>query len=299
MDYNGKTQAARFVGAVEAKLIGKPEQQSQLNCDRLEVRMAAGGPAPQSTPDDDFVKKGRLSMIIASGKVTAVGANLDQNGNIVDRLYLRAPSLVYEDNHKRLTVPVAGDLLLEDFRPEPAAHPVATDNDPANAQGSTRGRTAFHWADSLVYDGEAGVIRMKKDIFMRHLPEKPVVSDAKVPDPKTSEVLLQCQNLDTKLLQAKGVVSNPLAFGTGGQTKVGKVTAEDGAVMTVGTAQIAADVLEFNAQQNMAFAYGRNGNFATMVRPEGTGAADRIEWDLTKGTGGITLINPHGNVAPP
>ena len=88
-----------------------------------------------------------------------------------------------------------------------------------------------------------------------------------------------------ELIQPKGSHNNPLDVGMGGQTRVGKVTADTGAILTLDTTQLAADVLEYDAAGQKAIAYGRNGDFATVVRPAGTASADRIEWDLGKGRG--------------
>ncbi len=311
MEYNGKDLVAHFVGGVEAQLMGKPEQESKLNCDNLEVKMAAA-PAPKvagtqnakvaaDASDMDVAHKMRLSQVTAMGKVTALGTTLDKNGKLLERMYLRAPLLVYEEDQKTLRVPTAGDMLLEDYRPVSAVGPADAQGDLAGGAGSMRGQTAFHWSDSLTYTGGTGIIHLKKDVFMRHMPEKlivPAKANA-MPDPKSSEIQLQCQDLQTELLQSKGPVSNPMAFGTAGQTKVGKVTADGGSIMTMGNVKLAADALEYAAPKNLASAYGRNGNFATVVRPEGTASADRIDWDLTKGSGGITLIGPQGNLIAP
>jgi len=307
MDYDGKALAAHFNGSVEALLVGKPEQESKLNCDNLDVQMAstdvhAPAGVGVSPLADDAAHRTHLAQVTARGKVTAYGATLDKDGKLLERLYLRVPLLVYDETHKALHVPAAGDLLLEDYRPETATRAAATQE--TLASGNARGQTAFHWGQSLTYAGDTGTIHMQKDVFMRHVPETPSTPSAPVkpnamPDPRTTEVQLQCQELRTQLLQAKGAVANPLALGTGGQTKVGKVTADTAAIMTLGNAQIAADVLEYDGVRNQASAYGRNGNVATTIRPEGTAAADRIEWDLTKGSGGITLIGPRGQLQTP
>ena len=155
---------------------------------------AKAEPAPNG--QNDAAAKMRLSQMTATGNVSVLGANLDPDGKILQRFYLRAPILVYEEAHQTLTVPAAGELLFEDNRPEAAKPPAQNPAGGTDEAGSMRGQTAFRWSSSLVYTGDTGLARMKKDVYMRHVPLKVVAAKPNaMPDPRTAESQLQCQDL--------------------------------------------------------------------------------------------------------
>ncbi len=288
MTYSGKDLLAAFYGDVSAKLLSKEDQTSELKCDDvLEVKLE------ETSETADGSKKPRLGQIIASGHVKAEGASLDAQKKPITRVYLQAPKLIYTEATRTLDVPVAGSLLVEDFRADPKGN--------QNANG--RGQTAFSWKDKLQYAGNTGTITFRKEVHMVHVPVKPFKMPA-ADAAKGSRVDLSCDSLSATLVQSKeagggDTIASPVALGTGGNQKLSKVVADGGAVLSLNENELSADTLEFDALANKAVATGKNGNAATFTGNNAGGSADQILWDLTKDQNAFTLIRPRGDIQTP
>jgi hypothetical protein len=86
-------------------------------------------------------------------------AQRDADGAVLRRVYLSSSRASYDLRLERLDIPAAGQMLVEDHRPE------------SNAQ--RRGATAFGWSKSLTYSGVAAEAEMLGDVLIRHLPDDP------------------------------------------------------------------------------------------------------------------------------
>ena len=282
MSFDQKSLTGQFDGSVKAVLAGKPDQKSELSSDMLKVVLTNEG---ENVAGAGEGKKTRLKEIIATGKVEAEGATLGPTGQVLTRQKLWAPTLTYAETTKTLTIPAAGELVVEDYRPDPKA--PTTEKSPMGG-GNARGMTGFHWEKSLVYAGDTGTVSFEKNVRMVHVPTVPFrsVNSKKPPsaNAKPSRAELSCQSLVATLIgKDEGVSASPVAFGTSGQVHVSMVKADTAAVLEVDDQQIAGDELEFDLHTNTAIVRGRNGNLITIVSNElGQGSARWVKWDLTK-----------------
>jgi lipopolysaccharide export system protein LptA len=296
MTFDERSNTAVFLGHVETKQIGKPDQISEMTCkERLEVVLypSRGGTGAKSGNDS---AAGKLKSLLAVGDVQAKGATFEPATHAtITSMELRTDKVQYSAESDVLNIPNGGSLLIEDYR---AAKAVAARK--RNDTPDGRGITAFAWKQNLSYvgqhgSGEPGTIRMNGDVRMRHVPTNgyEMVAASNKPTER-KEVRLQGDSLVAHLAQSKEAggsksVSSPVGLGTGGDVKFADAKAIGQAMLTFGEDSISSDTLEFDSAHNIAVATGKPGAEAQVVRPgQGIMAARQILWDIAKNSFKIT-----------
>ncbi len=316
MHFDTVSNQASFLGDIDAHLVGKTDQVSNLTAHKeLDVYLiadaekgAATAPAEKVATTMPLTSRLHLSKIFAQGNVEVLGESLDPAGKLLTRVYLqKVDSLTYNAGTKTLDIPGSGALLLQDYRPEKIdpKNPDKTDD------SSGHGDTAFSWEGSLVYNGPSGTITFTKNVYMKHLPLKPfkvpgeedatkAVATAPAGAAANPPLVLTTQTLVAKLLQSKAAgggdtIASPLAMGAGGAQKISSVDARGNSVMTLGESRLGAETLHFDALTHIATADGTPDNPAEFIRPgQGLAHYDHVSWDLTKGKNAVEATGVHG-----
>ena len=113
-------------------------------------------------------------------------------------------------------------------------------------------------------------------------------------------MLLDADEVLANLNRTASPVKNGVDLGMGGPTLLQSVTATN-AALEVNGMNLDAGMLKFDAANDIAQAYGLNGQNAIFSDISGTlhGQARHIIWNLSKARGGVTLIQPTGTATLP
>ncbi len=296
MQYSAKTRQATLAGNVLAKLVGRPEQHSSLTAPTMLIHFQ------RRKTDRNALK---LAQLLASGPasrntVIARDVSYSKTGILQTRMRLQCPQLAYNAVQGLLKIPASGQMSLEDYRP-----PTSPDT------AQQRGQSAFSWNKSLTYHANTGLVKLLGHVRLVFHPVKPIPLPGAQPatQPGTGKapanrmadlVLLDAGELLAQLNHTGPAAKNGVDLGMGGPTRLKSVTANNAALQVSGL-KLAADMLKFNATEELAQAYGSNGRNAILSDVTGNihAQARRIIWNLTKNKNSITLIQPTGTANLP
>ena len=290
MTYDDKEKLAVFTGSPLAQIVDEDPDRGFLKCDEVlkvrglkdvsTTRPAQGGIAGAG--------KFELDTIEADGNVDARGEQFGANNALLTRIRISSQKLVFHDVSKTFEIPGAGNLVVDNFRPEKAG-------DTAN----TAGTYAFHWEGGLNYDGAAGTINFLDGVRFAFQPTKPfnLASSPLMGGTTThhpvKEVLLNTDRLVATLAKAKDAVkttASPIGLGEGGNLEVSKVDAENGAHLYAGEFELIGDTLHFDALTHTAVALGKGEDDAVVIQPgQAQVTAPEIKWDMTKDHNAISF----------
>ena len=305
MDFDGRTLLARFFGNIDAHIHDRPDEQSQLTCtDELDVQLNRAGKDPAT----GVAGKGGLKSLRATGHVIAYGITFDPNDTRPDRKPLTGlriqdvDLMTYDDAGKRLDIPGSGKLAVTDHRP---LKPGETSQD-------NRGDTRFDWGSGLTYDGAKNLITFTGDVYMFHLPEKPLKALPGTPTstPKTGTaqsnppIELSADQLTAKLLAkdpTRTGAANPLEIGSGTEQKLEWVqalgTPTKDAELKMGEDSIIVRTLTFDALHNLARGIAAPDGVGELTRPgEAMVNFQKVEWDLTKNENAFIITGATGGI---
>lgn len=289
MRYSAKTRQATLAGHVIAALVGQPDQHSSLTAPVMLIHFA------RRKTDRNAMK---LAQLIASGpgsrnSVVARDASYGKTGTLLTRMRLACRKLKYNAEMGLLRIPNAGDMVLEDYRPAATAD-IA----------QQRGQSGFAWTHALIYNAKTGVVHLQGNVRLRFRPDKPLPASTastggNIKNPNSGLVLLDAEEIIAKLNHAASA-TNGVDLGMGGPTRLRSVTANN-AQLQISGLNLAAGLLTFDAASNIAQAYGLNGQNAIFSSISGNlhGQARHIIWNLSKVSGGVTLIQPTGTANLP
>jgi hypothetical protein len=181
-----------------------------------------------------------------------------------------APGQPPQEPNKRITVPVPGKMIVEDYRPastQPAA--AAAESSPTGGMGA-RGATAFQWVKSLIYDDASHRATMdgsvvidhrddiEKDDSM-HITGDTVIADIEPapPQPKTPAA-------------ATGPATKPA---TTQQARVRNVVVRDHVHVTMKGGELVASWIEYNPITRVLIAHGTPDADAVFTRALDAAAA--------------------------
>ncbi|MGC8541144.1 MAG: hypothetical protein ACP5QA_11000 [Phycisphaerae bacterium] len=290
MQYSAKTRQATLAGHIVAALVGRPEQHSSLTAPAMLIHFE------HRTTDRNAMKLAQLVAFAPAGGNTVVArdASYSKTGALLTGMRLNCRKLAYNAIESLLKIPTAGEMVLLDYRP-------ATTTDTAQQ----RGQSAFSWSQSLAYHGKTGVVTLRGKVHLRFRPTKPLPVPKTGPgsspkNPNSGIVLLDADEVLANLNHTASPVKNGVDLGMGGPTRLQSVTATN-AALEVNGMNLDAGMLKFDATNDIAQAYGLNGQNAIFSDISGTlhGQARHIIWNLSKARGGVTLIQPTGTATLP
>ena len=290
MQYSAKTRQARLAGRVLAALVGRADQHSSLTAPLMLIHFQ------RRTTDRNAMKLAQLVASAPAGgnRVVARDASYSKTGALLTGMRLDCRKLAYNALESLLKIPTAGEMVLLDYRPATTANAA-----------QQRGQSAFSWKQSLAYHGKTRLVTLRGKVHLRFRPTKPLpVPPAAAGDntknPNSGIVLLDADELLAKLNHTASTVKNGVDLGMGGPTRLRSVTAGN-AALEVNGLNLDAGMLKFDAADEIAQAYGLNGQNAIFSNVTGTlhGQARHIIWNLSKASGGVTLIQPTGTTNLP
>ncbi len=294
MNFNGNAHQADFSGAVLATLIGQPQRSSTLGCPHLHIVF-------YKTSRSASLHMAQLDAIGSrSQPVIAREASYSPTGLLRTRLYLKSNLLTYNAVKQKLSIPVAGQMLLEDYR---------TAKSTPGGTPSQRGQSAFAWKKRLTYRAKTGILSMHRGVQLVFRPMSPLKNPVSLNAPsKTAPatganaglVILHCHELMATLARQAATAPRGSELGLGGPTRLSLVRAQNAAMELLGI-RLVADVLSLDAKTQLAKAYGLNGHDAMVTGQHGkmNTAAQKIIWNLSKGRQGLTFYHPRGLVQTP
>ena len=290
MQYSAKFRQASLAGHVVAALVGRRDQHSSLTAPAMLIHFL------RRTKDRNAMK---LAQLVASapaggGQVIARDSSYSKTGKQLTGMRLDCRKLAYNAIENLLKIPTAGEMVLLDYRPATTANAA-----------QQRGQSAFSWQQSLAYHGNTGLITLRGKVHMRFRPTKPLphlsaTAGGNTINPNAGMVLLDADELLAKLNRTASAGKTGVDLGMAGPTRLQNVTAGN-AALEVNGLNLDAGMLKFDAADEIAQAYGLNGQNAMFSNVSGTlhGQARHIIWNLSKARGGVTLIQPTGTASLP
>jgi hypothetical protein len=295
MTFDSEALLATFQGDTVAQMTAaKGSDSSTLTANTLQVKLknakgqnGAADLAGNLAGSSDLA----LDTITASGNVKANGGQMAADDTPITRMYLTTERLVYDDNTHTLTIPVAGAMSLEDYRPEKAN---------AGGMGGGRGQTAFKWDGDLIYDQRANTVELIRGVHMVHVPKK-AIAVAGNKAGAGSRIELNTEHLLAKLSQVKNLtgatsIDSTVGVGNDGNQQLDNVRADHGAVLTMDTKQeLHADTLTYDNNTHMATANGTNDSQITFIDPDKQLIhATQLTWDMANDK--VAVRNPGGAI---
>lgn len=125
---------------------------------------AAKKPTTRPTGDLDVMADHQIQSILLQDGAQVTSVLSEEGGERM--FHVTSHSIQYDKAKQKLTIPQEGKLLFADSRP-----PAKTEAAQAAAGDpfGVRGRTAFEWAESLVYDEAANQVVMTGDVVIARL----------------------------------------------------------------------------------------------------------------------------------
>ncbi len=290
MQYSAKTRQANLAGHVVAALVGQADQHSSLTAPAMLIHFA------HRMRNRNAMKLAQLVASAPAGgnMVVARDSSYSKTGVLLTAMRLNCRKLAYNAIESLLKIPTAGEMVLLDYRPATTANTA-----------QQRGQSAFSWARSLAYHGKTGVVTLRGKVHLRFRPTKPLpvptTAAGNTPkNPNSGMVLLDADEVLANLNHTPSPVKNGVDLGMGGPTRLQSVTANN-AALEVNGMNLDAGMLKFDAADEIAQAYGLNGQNAMFSDVSGSlhGQARHIIWNLSKARGGVTLIQPTGTASLP
>jgi len=159
--------ATQPTGQSAGQLSGQPATHPVVV--KSKAKAAPGGLAGMTGSNASFMKDKVVSEMHLIGEPVEARSILADalTGQILRRMHLFAPELIYEPPTRSMIVPDPGRLLVQDNRPQPktAGQP---DTGSPSAPGGGRGATAFRWDDRLTYDDSIGRVTMTGNVLVVH-----------------------------------------------------------------------------------------------------------------------------------
>jgi hypothetical protein len=169
-----------------------------------------------------------------------------------------------------ITVPAAGRAIVRDQRASAAAKSPTPTNTPESASTSmpttSRGTTRFVWGESMEFTRSTGILTMRKDVELTHLPLG-----------ATQVLHLVAMQLDAtfNIHNKAGEPDKPESADLVKAEAIGAVYAESG------TQKLLADRFIYNALTSTAEAFATDGNRVTLYDDKkGPVVARKLFWDL-------------------
>ncbi len=97
--------------------------------------------------DFNFMRNKQLQSVSLRDKASVESTLCDASGSILRRYYIRSNQIDYDTIGRKLSVPVPGQMLVEDH-----TKAQAENGGQVGIGGGGRGRTAFQWSQQLLYD---------------------------------------------------------------------------------------------------------------------------------------------------
>jgi hypothetical protein len=111
--------------------------------------------------DFSFMQDKQLQSVSLRTKASVKSTLTDASGKLVRQYYIRSNRIDYDMVARRMSVPMPGQMLVEDLRP------AATAEEGQSSPGG-RGYTAFQWGEEMVYDEKARLADLQGDVTIRH-----------------------------------------------------------------------------------------------------------------------------------
>jgi lipopolysaccharide export system protein LptA len=298
---NGKENFADAIGSVRALVNNADGSQDVAKGDHVRMLLAdvpvpatrpaaqpAAQPAPTrvaSTSPASQAATQTAGSLNLMGKKTVRQANfydnaevsstlLDSTGGLLRRMDVFAPTIIYDVlekdgvSQKKVTIPCAGRMLVEDYR-QPAAQPAGQ---PANNNGgsSARGATAFQWSKKLIYDDATRQVVMEgslqEPVMIDHREDvekgEPVrlVGDTVVAD--LEPVAAAPKPATAKPAAPNGAATNPAAPAAPASNEphfqIKKMTAHGHVLLTSRNSQLTADTMIYDPITHWLHAIGND-----------------------------------------
>jgi hypothetical protein len=233
---------------------------------------------PGATSEKSSPLAGReIRDVELSGDVQFAALQNDAVGAMAQRMHLFAEKLSYRPADGTITIPARGRMLVEDRRPE---EKTKSNNTPL---GSSRGATAFQWAERLSFTPASNVAEMNGDVLVVHQPSSPNAKQLRL-------------NADT--------VSAQLADGTAAPTSPDQLSpAQLKSVKAIGNVRFNSEKLEFTAaevelkpQEDLLIARGAPGVPASLLDQAGMSKGSFSELWLNTRTNESSVKDFRGSI---
>jgi hypothetical protein len=163
---NGKTNLIDVLGDVNAQSVSADGTIDVAHSKELIATLAA---APTTRPvvgggqdDFNFMQNKQLQSVSLRSKASVKSTLSDAAGKVVRQYYIRSNQIDYDTVGRKMSVPMPGQMLVEDLRP-PSAAAI-----PGQTPVGGRGYTAFQWSEELLYDELARSADLQGNVRIRH-----------------------------------------------------------------------------------------------------------------------------------
>jgi hypothetical protein len=173
---DGKTNLIHVIGDVSAQSTTASGTVNTAHGSEL-IATLVSTPATQPTGpvvqgDFNFMRNKQLQSVSLRKKASLESTLRDAGGAVLRRYYIRSSQIDYDTIARKLSVPVPGQMLVEDHTRAPAQNGAQ----PGIGTGG-RGRTAFEWSQELLYDEMSRSAELQGNVKIMHR------DDGKNPNP--------------------------------------------------------------------------------------------------------------------
>lgn len=191
------------------------------------------------------------SIVLEGGPSNAeLESRLENSAGLVSLFFVKSTSIQFFQNAaqaKRLVIPAPGNLLLVDNR-APATRPAA--QEAAQDPMSMRGKAAFQWEKSLIYDESTRQMEMLGNVAVRRIDQGEKV-----------DLLLTGEKIVAEIepaatTQPSQAASSGKVADLGTKVELRKVRAEGNVRVTGNKLNVEAEVLEYDPVRHLLTARG-------------------------------------------
>jgi lipopolysaccharide export system protein LptA len=218
---------------------------------------------------------------------------LDPQGLPIQRMNMLSSELHYDvippdpktakpgdEPNKRITIPVPGKMLVEDYSP-PSTQPAKTQDANSGPMGGMNGRgaTAFQWQKSLVYDDATNRVTMDGSVVVDHrdLDVKKGALEEESMHITGERLIADIESpaeAAARTAAALKASTQPTTKPAAPQRQMKNVVVLDHVHVTMKNGELTADHINYNPQTKVLIAYGTPERDAVFMRAEAPATQD-------------------------
>jgi hypothetical protein len=154
----------RLIARLTPKLTTAPAAPSILPAKTQGSATKPSTKASDSSDPGNFLAGKEITQTTLLGNAKVKSELFNADGTLARGMFLTSEQVNYDRLTGRMDVPVAGQMLYQDHR-------ASADTGDGPTMGSGRGKTAFGWTKSLVYDQAGQVATMSGNVRVQHQPD--------------------------------------------------------------------------------------------------------------------------------